>query len=140
MTPEEVREVNTAWGRRVAADKVWLLHTLTLTLGPAEEFFDGVEKVHVSDFNGEPVPSPVIKLATGDVLVAAPNEFIEVGPREVEYYVAASERMRVWMESAVKAAAQREMPAPTAVMLLTSLLRAQLRALEAQVPQPGVIR
>lgn len=134
MTPEEV---NLAWARRVVADKAWLLHIRTLVIGPAEELFDGVDRVHTGE-NGLPVSAPVIKLLTGHALLASPNTFVELVPREVAFYQLVVEKFAEFMKGAVAHAAARGVPAATAVTLLTSLLQAQLRALETVTsPQPG---
>lgn len=125
-----VSEINLAWARRVVADKAWLLHTPTLSIGPAEELFDGVVKVHLSEVNGKPVPSPVLRLATGHALLAEPNSFLELLPREVVFYAKAVDQMTGWVTGAVRFGAEQAIPADKTVTLLIALLRAQLRALE----------
>lgn len=131
MTPEETMA---GWARKVVADGQWLLHTATLVVGPATEFFDGIESVYVSEANGEPVPGPVLKLATGHALVANPNAFVEIEPKEVEFYRLATEKLADFMRGAVSVAGGKAIPSRTTVVLLTSLLRAQLVALEMATP------
>lgn len=127
-------ETMQGWGRKVAEDKQWLLHTPTLVVGPAAEFFDGEATIFISEANGEPVPGPVVKLATGHALVANPNAFVELAPREVAFYRLAVEKFSEFMKGAVTHAAQTGIPGQTSVTLLVSLLQAQLRALEAASP------
>lgn len=82
----EADDVMFGWAKKCVEDTQWLFHTPTLVVGPAEECFDGVATVYVSEVNGEPVTGPVIKLANGHALMANPNAFIELAPREVEFY------------------------------------------------------
>lgn len=136
MTPIEI---NAAWGRRVVADKAWLLHTPTLAIGPAEEFFDGVNTVHTSDVNDMPVRAPVVKLLTGHALLSEPNKFVELSTKEVAFYQMAVEQMTGWMKGAVEHAAEKGIQGHTVMTLLVSLLQAQLRALQLNNPQPDEV-
>jgi len=121
-------EIKAGWARRVVTDGAWVLHVPTLAIGQATEFFEA--GVFVSDVNGEPVPDSVLKLSSGHALVANPNAFVELTPREVAFFVMATEKFTAFMRSAVEVAAGEGIPEKTTVTLLVSLLRAQQRALE----------
>jgi len=122
-------EIKAAWGRRVVADKTWLLHTPTLAIGQAQAFFE--TGAYVSEVNGESVPDAVLRLTTGHAFVVNPNAFVEMTVREVDFFVMATDRFTKFMTGAVEHAAVEGIPASAAVTILVSLLRAQQRALEA---------
>lgn len=135
----EAQEINAAWARRCVADKQWVLHTRTLAIGIAEELFDGIASVYVSEINGEPVRAPTLRLNTGHVLLAEPNAFVELAPKEVQFYVLATSKLGDWMKGAITVGADQGIRPETGVTLIVALLRAQLHALEAMSGRPDEV-
>lgn len=128
MTPEETA---IGWGRRVVADAAWLLHTTTGVVGRAEEFFDGVERVHVSSADGVPVPGSVLRLSTGHALVCNPNAFVELLPEEVRFHALVVDRLEAFFLGAVQVAAEAGVDRTRMLSIITNALAAQLAVLGA---------
>mgnify|MGYP003403120283 CR=1 FL=1 len=123
-------EITLGWANKVVTDKQWLLHMPTLAIGPAEELFDGKVKMFRATEESAPVTSPVVKLLTGHALVANPNAFIELSFRDVEFYKLATRKFTEFMTGAVQVAAEAGVQPRTAVTILITILKTQLRALE----------
>lgn len=130
-------EVVEGWCRRVVADKVWLLHTTSLVIGPAEEWWDGKTRVFQSSVNELPVEGPVLKLANGHTFTANPNAFLELGGNAVGFFQVVDDRFTAFMKGAIQHAQQAKIDPEACMVLLVAVLKSHLRTLESIQTKAG---
>lgn len=138
------------------ANKRWVFHAPTLTLGPVKRYYDGHgafweageqdglkqwDGFYKSPVNDEEVKGAVLELHTGHALNADPAKFIEMEGREVSWYVLAQQKLTEFIGAAAQNAASRGIPEETGIVMFVALLRTQLIALEkaAGIPAPGEV-
>jgi hypothetical protein len=114
----------------VVDGKVWLFHGPTQVVGAPEKYFDGVGEIYVSPVNGEPVTGPVLAFASGHVLVADPEAFLELERPDVVFYAVAVERVHALTVALARAAHDSGMALEKMVPLYAAALRAQVAAME----------
>ena len=117
------------WARAMVLRAATLFHPGTFAVGVAEHAWSGAEGDVYFDPNEQAVWAPVVKLSTGHALLADPAVFVELSPREAEFYAEAVDRLGGLVLGGAQAAASKGIPEPTAMLLLAATLRAQLAAL-----------
>lgn len=137
--PEARAEVLKAWADRLIAKQLWVLHAPTLTVGPARNFYDGVENKYRSTVNGQEVPAAVLELETGHGFVADPEKFVELDAPAVRFYVGIQQGLAGLVRVAATGAAGAGVGQEAGFALVVSALRAQLAALEVAKPSGEVM-
>lgn len=129
-----------SWGRDLERRHAWLLHQEKLAIGPVDRFYTGVDgDMYKSDLDGSIVTHPVFALATGHVMLAKPEHFIELGPDEANIYITTIDRLRAAITNAVHEASNAltsRVPPQMTLALVIAAVRAQLHALEAHATMP----
>ena len=112
------------WARELVATSAWVLHVPTRSVAKAKAFHDGVTSHGTNAIDGKPCKGPVLELNDGSSLVAKVEEaFVELGPDEVQFYLAAQRRIGASAKASAELAASSGLREVTGLLLLGVALR-----------------
>ncbi len=130
LNEKTLAEIAREWEAR----KAWVMHVGTRVIGPVQKFYDGVTDVFVDPSGTRLEGAAVLKLGAPyphALLAPEADTFLELTDRESEFYERASRSLGDFLIRAAQSASLRQIPMPTGVTLLASMLRAAASQVEA---------